>query len=230
MPKGNTPKKDTSARDAIHKAINDGAPIEQGTERIIIPAMQLREIVLDIHGTSPLITHRFSEKAKKQMRDKHGKKATKAREVRDPVQEFKDATYFMDESNKRYGVSAHGFYSAALDAALAAGAKKSEMRRAFTVRPDLFGPDGPLVEVHSPKPPVMREDTVTVGMGSADLRYRPEFEQWNCKVRVVYDSRQTSAEQIANLFSQAGFSTGIGEWRQEKEGFYGSFEVRGILG
>lgn len=219
---------ETYARAEIHSAINEGAEIA-ATERFTLPEMRLQSMILDIVGTSPLITHRFSEKAKKKMRDKHAKKATTAKEVRNPVEEFTEATYFISRNPDRYGVSANAFYSAALDAALALGAKKSEMRRSFTVRPDAFTADGPLVEVHTPNPPTMREDTVTVGMGSSDLRYRPEFQEWSCKLRVVFDARQVSAEQIANLLRQAGFSTGIGEWRQEKEGFYGSFDVRGIL-
>ena len=212
----------------ILEAAANGAPVQE-VERFALPEMQLRSITLDIVGTSPLITHRFSEKAKKKMRDKHAKRATTAKEVRNPMNEFEEATYFISRNPDRYGVSANAFYAAALDAALALGAKKSEMRRSFSVRPDAFTGDGPMVEVHTPTPPVMREDTVTVGMGSSDLRYRPEFTEWSCRLRVVFDARQVSAEQIANLFRQAGFSTGIGEWRQEKAGFYGAFDVRGIL-
>ncbi len=212
----------------IQEAIADGAPVV-AIERFHLPEMQLRSMTLDIVGTSPLIMHRWSEKAKKQMRDKHAKKAKTPKEVRDPVKDFTEATYFLARNPDRYGVSAHAFYSAALDAALALGAKKSEMRRAFSVRPDAFTGDGPMVELYTPKPPTMREDPVVVGIAQPDLRYRPEFTEWSCNVRVVFDSRQVSAEQIANLFRQAGFSTGIGEWRQEKEGFYGAFDVRGIL-
>ena len=34
-----------------------------------------------------------------------------------------------------------------------------------------------------------------------------------------------SAAQIVNLFNTAGFGVGIGEWRSEKDGQYGSFHV-----
>lgn len=210
----------------ILEAIAAGTPVER-VERIDIKPLQLQRVTLNIRGTSPLITHRFSEKAKKQMRDKTQMKAKQKKDAQDPVQEFLDATYFISRNPDRYGVSALGFYAAALDAALAMDAKKSEMRRAFTVQPDAFTADGPLVEVHTPEPPVMREDPVKVGMTTM-LRYRPEFREWSCKLRVVFDARQVSAEQIVNVFNQAGFSTGIAEWRQQKEGIYGSFEVVGL--
>jgi hypothetical protein len=54
--------------------------------------------------------------------------------------------------------------------------------------------------------PRMREDMVRVGMGTADIRYRPEFPVW----RIPRDQVQRvviSAEQIANLINTAGFAS-----------------------
>ncbi len=85
-----------------------------------------------------------------------------------------------------------------------------------------------MVEILTDEAPLVREDMVRVGMGTADLRYRPEFRSWRCNLRSVFDARQVSAEQIVNLFTQAGFSSGIGEWRRsapKRPGTYGSFEV-----
>ena len=73
--------------------------------------------------------------------------------------------------------------------------------------------------------PVQREDMVRVGMGVADLRYRGEFKKWHCKEPIRFNANVLSLEQIINIFDTAGFSTGVGEWRPQKNGDYGMFHV-----
>ena len=54
---------------------------------ISIPAQQVECMLLFLEGTTPLIVHRFAEKARKEIREKHAKKATKsARDVRGPTE------------------------------------------------------------------------------------------------------------------------------------------------
>jgi len=74
----------------------------------------------------------------------------------------------------------------------------------------------------------MREDTVRVGMGTADLRYRPEFKEWAVNLIIRLNTRSMTLEQLIHLFNQAGFSVGVGEWRPEKDGRNGMFHVAGV--
>jgi len=79
---------------------------------------------------------------------------------------------------------------------------------------------------------VMREDMVRVGgkgpgTGTADLRYRPEYQGWRCKLRVQFNANVISLEQLLNLIQLAGFSVGICEWRPEKKGQAGRFDIAG---
>lgn len=62
-------------------------------------------------------------------------------------------------------------------------------------------------------------------MGTADLRYRPEFSEWHAKLLVRYNANVLSESQILNLLNVAGFAVGVGEWRPEKDGQYGMFHV-----
>src|SRR3546814_17616345 len=73
--------------------------------------------------------------------------------------------------------------------------------------------------------PRPREDMVRVGMGTADIRYRPEFPEWSILAAIKFNDSVISAEQIANLLSTAGFAIGIGEWRPERKGQFGRFTV-----
>lgn len=180
-----------------------------------------RKMTFGIRGTSPLIMHQWSEKAKREMRDKQqeGKK-TKTREKRVPVEEAKAATYTTQDG--RIGIPGMAFKSALVTAAHKdIGIEKTLVRKAlFLVTTD---PDKVLPIEHSE--PSVREDMVRVGMGSADLRYRPEFTEWTCQIELEVDSELLQRDDILALVDRAGFGVGICEWRPEKGGEYGRFEI-----
>jgi len=73
----------------------------------------------------------------------------------------------------------------------------------------------------------MRTDMVRIGMGTADVRYRPEYQTWGAVLTINYNSKSISIEQIAELLALAGFSCGIGEWRPEKSatGNFGKWKM-----
>lgn len=71
----------------------------------------------------------------------------------------------------------------------------------------------------------MREDIVRLTRGTPDVRYRAEFKEWKAVLKVRYNEGAISHEQLINLFNLAGFCSGIGDWRPEKSGMNGMFEV-----
>ena len=83
---------------------------------------------------------------------------------------------------------------------------------------------GEFVTIKGP-PPSMREDVARVGMGTADLRHRGEFDPWSATLTVKFNANVLSAAQVVNLFQTAGFAVGIGDWRPERDGIYGRFHV-----
>lgn len=182
---------------------------------IEIPRIDVREMEITLIGDSPLISHKWSEKAKKMMLDKQMKKAASAKDAKDPEQDYKDSLYEVPGGG--YGFPSVAFKAAAVSACrFSDNIKMTEARGAFHVLGELVAVEGT---------PQMREDMVRVGMGTADLRYRGEFPEWRCVLRVRYNSNALSPEQIINLFNLAGFGVGVGEWRPEANGSYGMFHV-----
>ena len=103
-----------------------------------------------------------------------------------------------------------------------------QSRKAVTVVPNVFKPES-ISEIHTPEPPSMREDMVRVGMGSADIRYRGQFDNWSINLKISYNvNGQYSLEQILNIINAGGYACGIGEWRPEKDGQYGMFHVEAV--
>ena len=55
---------------------------------------------------------------------------------------------------------------------------------------------------------------------------RPEYTDWSCKLKIVYNSTNISAEQVVNLLNWAGFQVGVGGFRPEHSGSFGQYEVK----
>lgn len=193
-----------------------------------IPQIELKQIMVKIIGDSPLIIHKWSEKAKKEMLDKQMKKASKGKEAKDPWLDYCNSLYWLTEmpeypteediANAKFGFPATGFKACAIDAGYQQGvlAKKTTARGAFHIISEM-------VEIQGT--PNMREDMVRIGMGTADIRYRGEFKKWSAILTIRYNPNAISDEQIINLLNLGGFSNGVGEWRPSKDGNYGTFHV-----
>ena len=187
-----------------------------------IPATKFETAEFELVGESPLIMHRWSAKARKEMLDKQMKKAKPGKEAKDPEEDYRESMYRLPGG--KYGFPAVAFKSAAVDACsmLDKSVTKVMARGAFRVV-GIPSEDGDLVEIDGA--PRMREDMVRIGMGTADIRYRAEFVQWSAKLTVKYNANVLSLEQIVNLFNTAGFSVGVGEWRPQRDGQYGMFRI-----
>lgn len=198
------------------------------TTAIELPPLALETVEIPLIGTAPLIVHAWSEKALRQMADKQQKRAAKAREAKVPFDDFAGSLYWLTERPEKpteadveaakFGLPAVAFKSAAVTACTSTGSiTKVAARQAFHVV-------GTMVEIIGP-PPAMREDVCRVGMGTADLRYRGQFDPWGVRVRVEINTAVISPEQVVNLFALAGFAVGVAEWRPERDGGFGRFRV-----
>jgi hypothetical protein len=192
------------------------AKAKEQEAQVVIPRINRQTVEVPIIGDSMLVCHQWSEKAKKQMRDKHNKAPKTGKEPRNPEQEYRDSLY--PHPNGGYGFPAVAFKSAAVSACRYADMKMTVARGAFHV-------NGELVKIESDDEPEMLENMVRVSNGAADLRYRGAFPNWRAKLSVTYNADAFSLEQIFNLYNLAGFGVGIGEYRPEKNGGWGRFHV-----
>lgn len=192
----------------VHSATADEKPA------IEIPAIDVQHLRVRLVGDSPLISHKWSEKAKKQMLSKQMKEAKQAKEAKNPEQDYLDSLY--EHPDGGYGFPCVAFKAAAVGACRFADMKMTEARGAFHVNGELAQIEGL---------PTPREDMVRVGMGTADIRYRGEFREWSTELDISYNASSISPAQIVNLLNLAGFGVGVGEWRPEKDGPYGRFHV-----
>ena len=213
--------------------------IKKTPEIIEIKPIQIQKATIHLSGDTPLIMHAWSEKAKREMLDKQMKVTkTKGREAKNPVEDFIRSMYWLTPMPKemtmdayydainlgaRFGFPITAFKQAAISAAYRMGWTKDKMsmRGAFFID----GDENQMVEIKSDVP-VMREDMVKVGMGTADIRYRGEFRNWSADLTISFNENgQYSLEQIINIINAGGYVCGVGEWRPERDGQYGMFHV-----
>lgn len=219
------------------------------TELVAIRPIELVETQVTIVGDTPLIMHAWSEKAKRQMLEAQmGKAKGKAKERKSPAQDFVDSMYWLTEKPDTSGVDSEddkmaffyqaiengakfGFPVTALkQAAISASFRKGWSKDKMSLRGMFFidGGYGEFMEIVS-DPPIMREDMVKVGMGTADIRYRGEFRNWSATVLLRYDANgQYSLENILNMVNAGGTVCGLGEWRPERDGQSGMFHVQTV--
>ena len=187
---------------------------------IDIPELQIKTAMITLGGTNPLIVHRFSEKARKEMLDKQMGAAKQKKAFKNPEQDYFVSLYLLPDGTP--GFPAVAFKAAAVNAANDAGIQKVLARRAFHIT------GGELVPIRGEHR--MREDMVRIAMGTADVRHRAEFPDWEVTVPVTYNASIISLEQLVNLFNIAGFGVGVGEWRPERNGINGTWLVKEVIG
>lgn len=212
-----------------------------------IKPIEVVETKIRIYGDTPLIMHAWSAKAKKEMLDaQQGKKKGKQKEPKNPMFDFVESIYWLDEkppitndmsvedseeafaefmqnNNPRFGFPATAFKQAAISAAYRMGwsKDKASIRGAFYIQ----GDENWMVEIHSDVP-TMREDMVRIGAGVADLRYRGEFRNWYADLNLSYNVNGSyGLSTILNMINAGGYVCGVGEWRPERDGTYGMFHV-----
>ncbi len=184
-----------------------------GTETLRVP----------IVGTAPLIVHKFSEKAKRQMLDAmQGRKSPK--EPKNPEAEFEAAFYRHDDGG--YGFPVIAFKAATVGAARFYGKSVSmtALRQFVFMDAEFSKTDGQKLAriVGSPH---MREDVTRVGMGGTDLRYRPEFTEWATSLEITYVKTMLTRDSVLSLVDAGGMGVGVGEWRPEKKGDFGTYRI-----
>lgn len=204
-----------------------------------IRPLDIKRVKIKIVGDTPLIVHAWSEKAKRMMLEAQTKATkTKGKSIRDPYDDFIQSMYWLEGKPKESTVEAFedavnngakwGFPVGAIKmAGNSAAYRNGWVKNQMSLRGSYFLKTeyGEMAEIKG-STPIMREDMVRIGMGSADLRYRAEFRNWSMEMILEYNaSGDMTLEQIVNIINAGGYSVGIGEWRPEKDGSFGTYHI-----
>jgi hypothetical protein len=198
-----------------------------GAEGVVITLDRIKdaEVQIPILGVTPLIPHRWSEKALRMMRDKQTQASGTTRphkEPKNPVEEAEQSCYWLPDG--RPGMPATAFKAAITGAArLFEGVTMVSLKVAIYV----VG-EGPEVLVPIEGDKTLREDTPRNSGGVADLRYRYAFSPWRANLTIQYNPRVLPVGSMMALVDAAGRG-GVGDWRpsspKSNTGVFGTWRL-----
>jgi hypothetical protein len=183
------------------------------------------ELVVPVIGMTPVIPHRWSEKAKEMMATKQqsarGVRAKK--EPKDPEKEAYDATYWMADGSTP-GMPATAFKGATADGCrFFEGLTMTDARRMLYFQGEGIDQLVPIEGEMELWEAAARNQT-----GVADLRYRYRIFPWRAELHVRFPVSVISPASVLALID-AGGRNGVGDWRpsspRSNTGTYGQYRV-----
>lgn len=212
-------------------------------ETVQIQPLVMNKALITIKGITPLLVHNWTKKGLTQMEEaqmQSTKGKTKKRDAKNPWEDTIEAAYWLSGEPKEYTEQAFkaalesgaktGFpLTAVKQAAASAAYRKKWTSSKMELRSTMFLSGTDVTDMLTiVGTPVQRMDPVKIGMGTADLRYRPCYYEWGAQFFLEYDANGGwSLENLINCINAGGMFVGIGEWRPERDGDFGRFKVTG---
>ena len=188
-------------------------PIKQ----VSIEPIKVVEMDIMLTGTTPLLMERMSEKVQQSLINTMEGKGKEKKQNRDFQAEVGEKIHRTEDGKP--GFPASGFKKAIVEAAVYMDGMDKKLAKSIVIVGNVV--------------PVTYKKMITnkaMGRDSGIRRaprpiWRPEFTDWGCKLRVRFNSSLITPDQVVNLFKLGGFHIGIGGWRPQCSGSYGTFTV-----
>lgn len=185
-------------------------------------AQTMKLVQVEIRGVTPLLVHRFSDAAE-------AGKATRKQIVSsvDPREEAEKVAYIAPDGT--YYFSAFAIPNAMGNAGSNHKMRGSRKTLRFVV-PSAVRVTTDTITIMNGKGPAdhfevdARPVTIPATKGRV-MRYRPRFNEWGAQFELYVNDDMLALETAHQLLTEAGQSIGIGDFRPEKRGPFGTFRV-----
>ena len=224
-PAPETPASDNEAPDGF-------GPETPRSDRIVIKAAKFEHATVTIRGTTPLVLHKFSQKAQQSIiaTQEAGSQSRKgkAHQARNFQELFMNARHIAKAGWD--GIPANAFRNAMISACRTVGFKMTIAKMSIFVRADGFDNEGTGLVRITKGEPFMHQGPGRNANGSIDMRSRPMWEAgWEAVVTLRWDADQFSSSDVVNLLARAGMQVGVGEGRPDSKMSagcgWGEFEI-----
>jgi len=190
----------------------------KNNQTVQIQELKKEKISVDIVGLTPLLMEKMDMDVVERYNLKKGKKlSTKDDKLEEDKYETKK--HFTDDG--KVGFISTGFMKGMTEVApYLDGLDKKKVRGSVRIL-------GDIIPIEYKKEIKDIRWGKTSGISKAPRKIiRPKFVDWSCKLEIVYNATNISAEQIINLINWAGFQMGVGGFRPEHSGTFGQYEVK----
>ena len=196
------------------------------TKEIEVPAANIGHIIVGIRGKTPLLQNPWTPRTLANLPGGPGKqKSGKAAKLtpEQEMQEILDAMLVQPENGKPavYGISKEAIVHGMASAAFRLGNfKMTEIRAAVSVA---LAEDR--IPILTPEPALDSRATSLSGRGSTKVANRPRFWPWEMEIPLEFDRGVLNEDAILRILADMGRGIGLGSYRPENGGTYGTFEV-----
>ncbi len=201
--------------------------VQPSDVRVEVLRIEPKSFQVPIRGFTTYLSNRKTPELIEDLSSKGEGKAKQPKKFKDPEAIYKASAYLMpgsswEDAKPRFGIPASAFKKACVRACTFNDSfPMTFMRGAFFIMED----DGGLIAMKHSKVQLRVDNGKNPNGGGAVVIYRAEFFDWSCVLTVRYNAAIITAEQIVNQINIAGFHVGVGDWRAEKDGMHGMFEV-----
>jgi hypothetical protein len=234
-----TRRKATAAKSAAKKPAAVSSILEdagmkknspKGRQVIDIEPLALAVATFEIESLSPMLLQCLSDKSKKQMEEGRAGTKKKKKEYGTPEDQAKDAIsgyliggkfgrpwtksslHVPNSWFKNMLINVAGRHVDALKLNTAGGV--------FQVVESMVPISHKGISIH--------EGWVKVPAktGAPVLRFRGMLEKWSCTFSIRYNTGMINSTALAVIVETAGFANGLGDFRPQKNGHYGQFQIK----
>ena len=188
------------------------------TKSVQIQELVKKKIIIDIIGLTPLLMEKMDMDVVERYNLKKGKKLSK-KDDKLEEEKYDAKKHFTDDG--KLGFPSTGFMKGMVEVApYLDGLDKKKVRGSVRILGDII----PITYKKEMKDVKWGK---TSGISKAPRKIiRPKFIDWSCKLEIVYNATNISAEQVINLLNWSGFQMGVGGFRPEHSGIFGQYEVK----
>lgn len=226
---------------------------KKSAEMVTIVPPKFKEVEITIVGITPLMTNPFDiehagglpdapEAMKPNIKTKKKAPVIAYNRMMDALYWLTDKPEHGEDEDEAEAIwnsvkdsSAFGFPVTGIKQSIITGAyragldvKMTELRASFWLRGGTAKGTQDLAEIVAPAPELRLDIGRNSGMNrSAKFCIRPEFTTWEIPLVMKYiENGKYTLSQLLSLINYGGFASGIGEWRPEKDGQHGMYELK----
>lgn len=167
-----------------------------------------------IQGITPLLMHRPSALIGDISKERKQKETT--------PKENAEASLYINDAGKLYQPSTH-----MLGALVEAGKSQQVVGKMKATYSKIIGyavQIEPFEVEHKKQKWEVFSCLAVINRGRV-LIHRPILKEWELDFEVIFDEEQIPASILKEVFDRAGKFAGIGDWRPQKKGRFGKFQV-----
>jgi hypothetical protein len=206
-------------------AQNKEGIVAQSKKKVSIPAPNIGRITILIRGKTPLLQNSWTERTLATMPGGPLKGKSGKNEKLTQDEEYQEALDAIRMPSENGGPPVYGFAKEAVVHGMASAAgrlgdhKMTEIRAAVAVA----SPDDRIPIQGSE--PTMDSRAVHLTRTSNKVANRPRFWPWEAEIPLEFDRGVLNEEAILRILADMGRGIGLGSYRPENKGTFGTFEV-----